>query len=143
MAEKKSPAKSEKRTPKNPKYKFIKGVTAELTFEAYGRDLNEVFKNAALATMDTMVDTKTVQPKLQKIIKLQSNDIKALLVDFLNELVYYKDAEQMFLSEFDVEIKQKPESGVWLLTAEISGEPLNQKRHPLRADVKAATWHML
>jgi len=125
------------------KFKFLENsVTAELAFEAYGRDLNEVFSNAALATMETMVHLAAVLPKQSKPIKLQNKDLKSLLIDFLNEIIYYKDAEQIFLSKFDIDIKQKPD-GVWLLSAKIHGEPMDRKRHLLRADVKAATYHML
>ncbi len=124
-------------------FKFLeKQVVADVAFEAYGKNPDELFSNAALATMEIMVNTAAVEPKLKKIIKLQSKDMKNLLIDFLNEIIYYKDAEQIFLSKFDVKIKQK-DDGVWLLTAEISGEPLNYKKHQLRADVKAATHNLL
>ncbi len=128
---------------KSAKFKFLKNsVTAELAFEAHGRSLNEVFTNSALAVTETMVHAAAVQQKMHKVIKLQNKELKALLIDFLNEIIYYKDAEQIFLSKFDIEIKEK-ENGLWLLTAKIGGEPLDYKRHQLRADVKAATYHML
>ena len=125
------------------KFRFLeKAVTADVAFEAFGKSLKDVFENAALATVETMVDTDTVSPRMQKMIKLQNKEIGALLIDFLNELIYYKDAEQMFISRFDVDVKQKKENGVWILTAKIAGEPLDYKKHQLRADVKAATWHL-
>jgi len=125
------------------KFRFLeKAVTADVAFEAFGKSLKDVFENAALATVETMVDTDTVSPRMQKMIKLQNKEIGALLIDFLNELIYYKDAEQMFISKFDVDVKQKKENGVWILTAKIAGEPLDYKKHQLRADVKAATWHL-
>ena len=122
-------------------FKFLpKAVVADVAFEATGKNLPEVFKNSALATMETMVDTKNVTTKLQKVIKIQNKDIGALLIDFLNEIVYYKDAEQMLLGRFDIDLKQKDDK-VWVLTAKIAGELIDYKRHQLRADVKAATWH--
>jgi len=124
------------------KFKFLeKAVTADVAFEAYGKSLNEVFENCALATTETMVDTATVNQRMQKVIKLQNKDVNALMIDFLNEIIYYKDAEQIFLSKYEVDVKQKKENQVWILTAKIAGEPLDYKRHLLRADVKAATWH--
>lgn len=125
------------------KFRFLeKAVTADVAFEAFGKSLNEVFANSALATMETMVDTDTVCQRMQKAIKLQNKEIGSLLVDFLNELVYYKDAEQIIISKFEVDIKKK-DDGVYVLTAKIAGEPIDYKRHQLRADVKAATHHML
>lgn len=126
------------------KFRFLeKAVTADVAFEAFGKNLNEVFQNAALATAETMVDTDTVTSRLQKTIKLQNKEVGALLIDFLNEIIYYKDAEQMLICKFDVDIKHKKENGVYILTAKIAGEHLDYKKHLLRADVKAATFHML
>lgn len=141
----KKAAKTERSTKAGAgKFRFLeKAVTADVAFEAVGKSLNEVFSNSALATMETMVDTTTVHPRLSKLIKLQSKELNALLVDFLNEIVYYKDSEQILLGRFEVNVEQKKENGVWLLTAKIAGEPIDYKRHLLRADVKAATWHLL
>jgi len=128
--------------PKKEKpYKFLKNsVTADIAFEATGKTLNEVFKNSAMALMDTMVDMKTVKPRLKKPIRLRAKDESTLLINFLNEIVYYKDAESMLISGFKVDIKKKEDA--YLLTAELSGEPLHMGKHILRSDVKAATWHM-
>ncbi len=143
MVAKKPARQADRSKTASKKFKFLENsVTAELAFEAYGKDLNEVFTNAALATMETMVHLTAVLPKISKPIKLQNKELKSLLIDFLNELIYYKDAEQIFLSKFDIDVKQKPD-GVWLLSAKIHGEPMDRKRHLLRADVKAATYHML
>ncbi|MBS3065002.1 MAG: archease [DPANN group archaeon] len=121
-------------------YKFLKNsVTADITFEATGKNLNELFKNCALALMDTMVDMKSVKSKFKKPIRLRAKDESTLLINFLNEIVYYKDAESMLISSFKVDIKKKEDA--YLLTAELSGEPLQMGKHLLRSDVKAATWH--
>ncbi|MEK6923387.1 MAG: archease [Nanoarchaeota archaeon] len=125
---------------KEKPYKFLKNsVTADIAFEATGKTLNEVFKNCAMALMDTMVDMKTVKPRLKKPIRLRAKDESTLLINFLNEIIYYKDAESMLISGFKVDIKKKEDA--YLLTAEIAGEPLQMNRHLLRSDVKAATWH--
>jgi len=125
------------------KFRFMeKAVTADVAFEAFGKSLNDIFQNSAMATAETMVDTDTVASRLQKTIKLQNKDIGALLIDFLNEICYYKDAEQMLLCKFEVDIKQNKETKIYVLTAKIGGEHIDYKKHQLRADVKAATHHM-
>ena len=134
----------EKKSKFASKFKFLeKAVTADVAFEAYGKNLKEVFANAALATAETMVGTDAVTPRIQKVIKLQNKDVNALLIDFLNEIIYYKDAEQILLVRFDIDIKENKETGVHVLTAKIAGEPIDYKKHQLRADVKAATHHLL
>ena len=50
------------------KYKFLEGITeADYAFEAYGKTLNEVFANAALAMTSTMVELNTIKQKIEKI----------------------------------------------------------------------------
>ena len=62
----------------------------------------------------------------------------SLLFNFLQELVYYKDAEQLLLVVAQVEIARH--AGRYRLTATTRGEQLDPARH-LRVDVKAVTLH--
>ena len=126
---------------KKQKFKILDKVTAEATFEAYGSKLDELFENCALALNETMVDTRQVKARMEKQIKLQNADLSALLIDFLNEIVYLKDAESMLFSKFSVKLDKK-ENGTYVLSAKIAGEPIDPKKHELRADVKSATYHM-
>jgi len=98
--------------------------------------LNELFENAALATSEVMTDTKQIRPSIKKEIKLENNDLGNLLFDFLDEVIYYKDAEKLLFSKFNVDIKKDK---VYKLKAVISGEKIDTKRHELRDDVKAVT----
>lgn len=123
-----------------PKFKFLENlVTADIAFEAYGKNLNELFENCALALNETMVDTKTVPVKIKKVFKLQNAELNNLLINFLNEIIYYKDAESLLFSKYKVKVEQSEK--LWRLAAEISGEPIDWKKHKLLADAKAATWH--
>jgi SHS2 domain-containing protein len=123
------------------KFKVLeKLVTADTAFEAYGKNLNELFSNSALALCSAMVEPKTVAAKVKKIIKMQNKDVNALLIDFLNELVYYKDAESVLFPKVKVKVAEK--DGLYRLAAEAAGDEIDFKKHKLRADVKAATWHM-
>jgi len=126
---------------KSGKFNFLeKLVTADIAFEAFGKNLNQLFENSALALNETMVDTKTVSAKVKKIFKLQNAELNNLLVDFLNEIIYYKDTDSMIFSKFKVKVEQKDK--LWKLTAEIFGDKINWQKHKLLADAKAATWHM-
>ncbi len=119
------------------KYKFFEDLaTADIAFEAYGSDLNELFEACALAIFDIMVDLKSVKPKVRKIIKLENNSLDDLLFNFLEELVYLKDVEVMLFSKFKVKIENEKE-----LIAECYGEKINQGKHKLKIDIKAITLH--
>ncbi len=112
--------------------------STRVSFQAFGKDQSEIFANSAIALMDCMVDLSTVNSKLGKIIKLQSKDVNLLLTNFLNEVVYYKDSENMLLKKFDIKIEQDKNTKVYRVTAKIGGEPINYKQHLLRCDVKTA-----
>jgi SHS2 domain-containing protein len=62
-----------------------------------------------------------------------------LLFDFLQELIYFKDAKRLLLRIREVRIE--PKDGGHLLEAQVAGEQLDDARHQQRADVKAVTLH--
>lgn len=121
-------------------YRYLEDVAiADAAFEAWGRDLGELFEAAALATFEVMVDLGGVVPRVRKEIELESKELDRLLYDWLSELVYLKDAEAMLFSHFKVRIEM---DGMYRLRAEAVGEEIDQARHRLRADVKAVTYHL-
>ncbi|MCK4366434.1 MAG: archease [Thermoplasmata archaeon] len=111
--------------------------TADVAVKAYGKDLSELFANAALGMFNVMTDTSTVKSVGEYTVEVESADLEGLLVDWLSELLYLFDTQEVFLREFDVTIDGNK------LTASVRGEKLDRERHPLKSDVKAATYHML
>jgi SHS2 domain-containing protein len=125
-----------------PKFRFLPDVAiADVCFEAYGKTLGELFANAALATEEVQVDTKAVKPKAERAFELEAADPKTLLFDFLQELVFYKDAELLVFSRFDVKVVKKSEG--YALAARLQGDSIKaaDPTH-MRTDVKAVTLHM-
>tara|TARA_Y100000310_G_scaffold345729_1_gene468917 strand:- start:2032 stop:2451 length:420 start_codon:yes stop_codon:yes gene_type:complete len=118
-------------------YKFLDDVSiADITFEAKGKNLNELFESCALATFDSMVNLKTVKAKIKKEIKLEEENIENLLFNFLEELIFLKDAKYILFNKFKVDIKENKK-----LKALVNGEKINIKKHDLKVDVKAVTMH--
>ena len=122
-------------------YHFLEEVgTADIAFEATGRDLAELFSNSADATMNVMIDNlDAIGPRETRHIELSNDKIDMLLFDFLQELIYFKDAERLLLRARHVQIDEKNEK--YFLKAEAVGELLDETRHLQRADVKAVTLH--
>ena len=84
------------------KFEYLEDVAiADIAFKAQGKDMNELFENAALATAETMMDTKSIKQKLVKEISLNEEDIEQLLFSFLSEIIYLKDAELHYFLKFD------------------------------------------
>jgi protein archease len=124
-------------------YTYLEDVgTADIAFEATGRDLPELFTAAADATMNVMIDNiDAIEPRETRQIELSSDKIDMLLFDFLQELIYFKDARRLLLRARETQIDQKDEA--YFLKAKVAGEQLDDTRHLQRADVKAVTLHGL
>src|SRR5205823_12406129 len=122
-------------------YHYLEEIgTADIAFEATGRDLPELFSDAADATINVMIDNlDSIEPRDTRHIELSNDELDMLLFNFLQELIYFKDAERLLLRARVVEIDEKDEK--YILKAEAAGEPLDEARHHQRADVKAVTLH--
>jgi SHS2 domain-containing protein len=122
-------------------YLFLEDLaTADVAFEATGADLEEVFVAAAEATVNTMVDRlDSISPNSQRRIDLSHSELDLLLFNYLQELIYYKDAEGLLL--FPQKVKVHQEEGRFILCSTVAGEEIDSSRHEQRADVKAVTLH--
>src|SRR5659263_761812 len=68
------------------KYEFVEH-TSDLTFKACGRDLNQLFENAAEALESTLVMLESVALRDTTTIEMTSDSGEDLLYDWLAELL--------------------------------------------------------
>ncbi len=119
------------------KFKYLENVAiADIAFEAYGKNLNEVFENSAYAFFDMTCNPKTVKSKIKKEIKIEDKDEQNLLYNFLAELIFLKDSEQLIFNKVKVLISKNK------LKATLYGDKIDYGKQELRNDVKAITYHM-
>ncbi len=119
-------------------FEAIDLIPGEAAFRAYGSTLGELFSNAGRALFSVMGDLKAIQPKEKRSITLADPSVERLLIDFLSELVYLKDADAMLFSKFDVNLRKKES---YELDAIVQGESINPGLHKLGVDVKGVTMH--
>ena len=87
-----------------------------------------------------MIDNiEAIQPRETRQIELSNDMLDMLLFDFLQELIFLKDAERLMLRMREVQIDERNE--IYSVKATAEGEPLDAERHHQRADVKAVTLH--
>ncbi len=87
-----------------------------------------------------MIDNlEAIEPREPRRIELKNDAIDMLLFDFLQELIYFKDADRLLLRIREVQIDEKDDA--YSLNATAAGESLDPARHQQRADVKAVTLH--
>ncbi|MEM5820033.1 MAG: archease [Candidatus Aenigmatarchaeota archaeon] len=121
------------------KFKFIDITSADVAFEAYGKDLNELFANSALAMFEVMINTSLVNKKIERFIEVNGYDLLSLMFNWLNELIFYVDTENLAFSEFEVNVDEKN----FKLKAMCKGEKIDRNKHEVRTLVKACTYHKM
>ena len=115
---------------------------ADLAFRAWGQTVEKAFIAAAEATVNAMVeDLTTIAPEEQRTFELHDECLDLLLLQFLQELLYYKDAQCLLLRAQAVAIQR--DGAGFALQARVAGEPINPAKHALGADVKGVTLHRL
>ncbi len=115
---------------------------ADVAFEAEAASPGELFAEAWAAALAVMVDCPgALGSDVERRVSLAETALDLLLFDFLNRLLYYKDAERLLLRARRVEVRAA--AGGWSLDAVLAGEPIDGSRLALGVDVKAITMHRL
>ena len=113
---------------------------ADIAFDAWGETLEDLFRAAAAATLEVMVeDLGALRPLEALDITLTEADEEMLLFDFLNELIFYKDARRLLLRPVRISIAKLTDGTGYALQSVLQGEEVDAQRHRLNTDVKAVT----
>ena len=110
---------------------------ADCALEICGDDLDDLFATAARALAEVMVDPATVSRDAERRLQLEAGALDLLFYEWLSELIFLKDRDQLIFPEADVSVRTVPPA----LTAHARGgriEPVTTER---RADPKAVTFH--
>jgi len=112
--------------------------TADVGIIAYGTDMNQAFANAARALFSLITELDDVDEVVHRDTELTAPDEESLLVEWLNELIYLFDVENIIFKRFDITQLNNTQ-----LKARSYGEKVDSSKHKLKMGVKAATYHML
>ena len=83
-------------------YRFIDDLTSDVMFEAYGKDLKELFENSAEAMFTVICQIEKIREKERREIEVTGNDERDLMLNWLQELIAMVDVECMFFSRFEI-----------------------------------------
>ncbi len=111
---------------------------SDIGIEAYGNSLKEVFGYAASGLISIIVEPSSVDPVEQRFVRLVASDVESLLVKWLSEILYLYDGQNFLMSDVSIEQISLNE-----IEALITGEPVNERKHEFKMDVKAITYHQL
>jgi SHS2 domain-containing protein len=116
------------------KYRFIEAITSDIVFEAYGGNLEELFRNAAEALFSVICKIKKVKSVKRKLVEVRGDNLEKLMINWLQELIAIVDIDELFLSKFKILSISKKK-----LKAECYGEEIKPELG--ETVVKAVTYH--
>ncbi len=121
------------------KFKVLEDeATADIAFVAYGKSLEELYENAGIGIFSLITKIEDVDQIQVDLITIEAEDREALMLDFLNELVYRWDTEKILFSDFSCSIDES--DGSLRLSAECRGEIFDEDKHKIKASIKAVTY---
>jgi len=112
--------------------------TADIRIKVYGRDLKQLFENAALGMFHILADLEGITTSTELEVEVDAPDIEELLIEWLDELLYNFYTKHVIFSAFDV-------TGLadTRLTAKVKGRFVGENKNRLKTEIKAATRHDL
>jgi SHS2 domain-containing protein len=108
--------------------------TADLALEAHGRDLAELFRNAADGMIAIAGYEPEEGPRFPRRLQLSAPDGETLLVTWLEEILSQAEAEHTLLQDYTLRVKD----GTGL---EVEAVALPIRR--IAKEIKAVTFHEL
>jgi SHS2 domain-containing protein len=123
---------------KSPKPFEIIEHTADVGLKIYGKDMGDLFVNAAKGLFSFIVDLNKVKSSVEIKVDLAAENREELLVTWLNELIFQLSARWFISKEFYItKITDRK------VTAVIRGDKVDLSKHKLLSEIKAATYHEL
>lgn len=117
----------------------LRSHTADLAVFATGAAFADALAEVAKGMFSYIADLDTVSARGHIEVEVDSTDPEALVVDWLNELLYRYETERFLPIEFNVSLDDQGMG----LKARCLGETVDPSRHRINAVVKAATYHGL
>ncbi len=112
--------------------------TADIGLVVYGENLKTLFENAGEAFFHLITDLKKVKGRTERRIEIEGEDLRRLMVEWLSELLYLHDVENLLFNWFKVD-----SVGAEGLRAIVKGEPFQEGVHVIKTEVKAVTYHQI
>jgi SHS2 domain-containing protein len=112
--------------------------TADIGIIVHGENLKALFENAGEAFFNLITDLRKVRRRIERRVNIGGESLDRLMVDWLSELLYLHDVENLLFQGFKVD--SVGEDG---LKAMVKGEPFQEGVHLIKTEVKAVTYHQI
>lgn len=121
-------------------FRFLDDIAiADIAFEAEGDSVEELFRGATQALLEIMANPNTISDSWQRRIVKTDATLDELLIEWLSEIVYWKDAAGVVFREAPLILSLTNDQ--WTVEATLVGAPVDPVKQELRNDVKGITKH--
>jgi len=111
---------------------------ADIEVEIEGESLKEVFEGCANYMLSCMFRVEKIDERIERKIEVSSEDLESLLYDFLEEILFLIDSENLAFKRVKVieldEARRK-------VSAVCYGEVYEREKHGSGVVIKAVTYH--
>lgn len=108
--------------------------TADWSFRAFGKDLGELFENAAYAMFAMEGAASNSATETARKVEVSGIDYESLLVNWLTELLWFQESNHEVYRRYQIESLSRT-----ALRAQVHGTPIAQ----IDKIIKAVTYHNL
>jgi len=118
-------------------YKLLDHAT-DAFIEVTASDLPEAFLTAANSVIETTLDRDTVEEKEEMSIKVKGKDLRYLLFNWLEAVIYQLITDGFAIKRVQLDLKKNEE---YEISATTYGEPIDLKKHNFKVEIKAPTFY--
>ncbi len=112
--------------------------TADVGYRLFASTLPELFEIASKALFDAITELDSVQKRLSRTVRVEADDVEALLVAWLAELNYHCATDFELFNAFEIRSFSSRH-----IEAVAYGEKIEAERHEIKTEIKAVTYHGL
>ncbi len=120
-------------------YRYLDHAT-DAFVEVKAGSLKEAFILAGESVVDITLDSKLVEEKEQKTITVYGKDLRYLLFNWLEEVIFQLITEGFAIHRFSIDILKNSE---YKIRANIFGEEIDLEKHHFKVEIKAPTFHLM
>ncbi len=113
-------------------------TTGDVGLDIYGRELKDIFEQAAYGLFSLITNTENIDINITKNVEVKGDSLEELLVKWLNELIFIFDTEGFIAKKITINNLTNTS-----ISATLEGETFNEKKHSRGVLIKAATYHKL
>lgn len=126
-------------------FEFVEGITSDVMFKAWGKTLEEMFVQAALALLNVMYDSQEVvdtpvEEADEVEITVEGQNRESLLYRWLSEVIIEFEVTTILFTTFQVRIDQTTETNL-VLRAKLKGKYSEDCGCAITTVVKGVTYY--